>query len=349
MTADERLDLTAAAAEARQFSATFRQVLTEELVLPAKRVEQALVALLAGGHLLLEGNPGTGKRTLGATLARLAGLSFSPVCCTPDMEPADLTGSEQLREDPETGKRTYQHVPGPLFANVSYAENIHLAPPRSLAVLIDSARRRQVGHGHKLKDLPSPFLLVASIAPDLEDTEMALEAGVTDRFLLNLSFDYPGETAEWEIGRRARQPSGQATAPLISPEQLTALQRAASAVELSDEVLGYAWALARATRPGNELAPEFVETWIRLGISPQGLIALVSSAKARALMRGRTSATRRDVYELAPVVFQHRLLGNEEAKAAGLGVDRLISMLLERISIDADYRPEHPLPKGEES
>jgi MoxR-like ATPase len=128
--------------------------------------------------------------------------------------------------------------------------------------------------------------------------------------------------------------------PLISPTELIKLQEATAQVEVPDDVLGYAWALARATRPGNDLAPDFVETWIRLGVSPQGLVALISAAKARALLRGRSSSTRRDLCQVTQAAFRHRLHGNEEARAAGLTVDRLISMLLERISLDGEYRPE---------
>ncbi len=129
---------------------------------------------------------------------------------------------------------------------------------------------------------------------------------------------------------------------MVSAGQLAQWQALVAAVEMPDEVLGYAWALVRATRPGNDLAPDFVETWVQLGISPQGLVALVSAAKARALLRGRAVATRRDVYELARPVFRHRLRGSEEAKAAGLTIDRLLRMLHEKISPEGEYRPLPP-------
>lgn len=337
---DKTPNLTTAASQCRQFFDRFREVLGTELVLPGRLVEESAIGLLAGGHLLFEGHPGLGKRTLAHTMAQLTGLSFANLACTPDMEPSDLTGTEQLREAPETQKRGYEFVPGPLFANIAYIEDIHLAPPKSLAVLVDSMRRRQVGHGRSVQDLPTPFAMIATTSPVSEDTDWALDESVTDRFLLKVSFAYPGETEEWEIGRRASSVASAILDPLISPTELTQLQEATAQVEMSDEVLGYAWALARATRPGNDLAPDFVETWIRLGVSPQGLISLISAAKARALLRGRTSSTRRDVYEVAQPVFLHRLHGNEEARAAGLTVDRLISMLLERISLDGEYRPE---------
>jgi MoxR-like ATPase len=337
---DKTPNLTTAATECRQFFDRFRKVLGAKLVLPGRFVEESVIGLLTGGHLLFEGHPGLGKRTLAHTMAQLTGLSFANLACTPDMESPDLTGTEQLREDPETQKRTYQFVPGPLFANIAYVEDIHLAPPKSLAVLVDSMRRRQVGHGRSVQDLPAPFAMIATAPPASEDTDWALDENVTDRFSLKLSLDYPNETEEWEIGRRASPVTRDIPDPLISSMELTKLQEATAQIAMPDEVLGYAWALARATRPGNDLAPDFVETWIRLGVSPQGLVALISAAKARALLRGRTSSTRRDVYEVAQPVFKHRLRGNEEARAAGLTVDRLISMLLERISLDGEYRPE---------
>ena len=332
-------DLTGAAAECRQYFDQFQKALRQRLVLPTSLVERVMIGLLSGGHLLFVGEPGLGKRTLAAAMAELADLSFANFSCTPDMAPTDLTGAEQYREDPETQKRGYQFLPRALFANIAYVNDIHLAPPKSKAMLTDSMQRRQVGYGPSVQNLPVPFVLIASVPPTSEDADWALAETVTDRFLLEVPFEYPSESEEWEIGRQAHAVSGTTMEPLISAGELTRLQKAASCIEISDEVLGYAWALARATRPGNELAPDFVETWIRLGISPQGLVALISAAKARALLRGRTSTTRRDVYEVTQPVFQHRLRGNDEAMAAGLSVDRLISMLLERISLDGEYRP----------
>lgn len=337
---DKTPNLTTAAGQCRQFFDQFRQLLGAELVLPRRLVEESAIGLLTGGHLLFEGHPGLGKRSLAHMMAQLTGLSCASFACTADMEPPDLTGTEQLRENPETQKRRYEFVPGPLFTNIAYVEDIHLAPPKSLAVLVDSMRRRQIGHGRNVQDLPTPFAMIAATPPVSEDADWALNESVTDRFLLKVSFAYPGETEEWEIGRRASSVNNAILDPLISPTELTKLQEATAQVEVPDEVLGYAWALARATRPGNDLAPDFVETWIRLGVSPQGLISLISAAKARALLRGRTCSTRRDVCQVAQAVFLHRLHGNEEAQAAGLTVGRLISMLLERISLDGEYRPE---------
>ncbi len=333
-------ELELAAAECRQFFDEFHEALAEKLVLPAQLVKLALVGLLTRGHLLLEGKPGLGKRTLAATLAELGGLSFSAFSCTGDLTPLDLTGDEQLREAPEGGRHRYEFMPGPLFANVAYIEDLHLAPPKCLAVVVEAMRSQQLGPGRNVHDLPRPYFLVASVAPDLDDTAMALEASVTDRFAVQLSFDYPGGSDEWEIGRRAGGMAGGDRKALVSAEKLSQWQDAVARVEMPDEVLGYAWALVRASRPGNDLAPDFVEKWIRLGVSPQGLVALTSTAKARALLRGRTESSRRDVYEVSRAVFQHRLRRSEEAKAAGLTVDRLLRMLHERISLDGDYRPE---------
>ena len=252
-------------------------------------------------------------------------------------------GANRIRaisRSPVSQERRYQFVPGPLFSNIACVDDLHRAPAKSLAVLVDSMRRRQVGYGRAVEDLPTPFVLIATVPPTSEDSDWALAEAVTDRFLLEVRFEYPSESEEWEIGRQANAATDRINEPLISAGKLTEFQAAAANVEMADEVLGYAWALTRATRPGNELAPDFVETWIRLGISPQGLVALISAAKARALLRGRTSSTRRDVYEVAQPVFLHRLRGNDEAMAAGLTVDRLISMLLERVSPDGEYRPQ---------
>ena len=339
---DNSLDLTAAAAKCREYFDRFQELLGQRLVLPKQLVEQVMIGLLADGHLLFEGQPGLGKRSVAAALAELANLSFAPVACTPDMDPADLTGIEQFREDPDTGARAYHFMPGPLFSNVLFVEDIHAASSKSLAILVDAMRRRQVGHGRTLQDLPAPFAVIATVPPGSEETDRLLAETVTDRFLLKVSFGYPTGSDEWEIGRRGGAPASKRD-PLISAHEVIQLRKAAATVAMPDEVLGYAWALTRATRPGNDLAPDFVETWIRLGISPQGLTALIAAAKARALLHGRTSSTRRDIYESSQPVFQHRLRGNEEALAAGLTVDRLIGMLQERITLDGEYGPQ-PAP-----
>lgn len=339
---DNSLDLTAAAAKCREYFDRFQEILGQSLVLPRQLVEQVMIGLLADGHLLFEGRPGLGKRSVATALAEFTDLSFAPFACTPDMEPVDLTGVEQLREDPDTRARAYRFMPGPLFSNVLFVEDLHAASSKSLAVLVDAMRRRQVGHGRTVQDLPAPFAVIATLPPSSEETDRLLAEAVMDRFLLKVSFGYPTGSDEWEIGRRGSAPASKHD-PLISAHEVIQLRKAAAAVAMPDEVLGYAWALTRATRPGNDLAPDFVETWIRLGISPQGLTALIAAAKARALLHGRASSTRRDVYEVSQPVFQHRLRGNEEALAAGLTVDRLIGMLQERITLDGEYGPQ-PAP-----
>ena len=340
---DPILNLSATATECCQYFERFREVLRRRLVLPARLVEQGMIGLLSGGHMLFEGHPGQGKCSLAAAMAGHADLSFSSLSCTPDMISFEMTGVEELREDLETQRRRYQFVAGPLFANIAYVGNIQLAPPKCLAVLLDSMGRRKTGHGQSTQDLPVPFCCIAAVPPASDDSDWALAENTTDQFLLKLVFDYPSKSEEWEIGRQANVVRNLAPEPLISSGTLLSFQEAAASVEMPDEVLGYAWALARATRPGNELAPDFVETWLRLGISPQGLVGLISAAKARALLRGRTRSTRRDVHEVVRSVFQHRLRVTDEALAAGLTVDRLIGMLLERISLDEEYRPQQDL------
>ena len=169
----------------------------------------------------------------------------------------------------------------------------------------------------------------------------ALDPSQLDRFLIQSHVRYPTPAEEWEIARRPHSAAGPEK-PLRTPGQLAAFTRAVAAIDTPEAVMGYAWALVRATRPGNELAPEFVERWIKLGISPCGLVALVSAAKTRALLQGRAEPTRKDVHAMALPVLGHRLVGNAEAAAANLSNDRLIGILLEMVSIDEGY----PRPAG---
>lgn len=333
-------DLATIAADCRAFAQEFRAAFGEHIVLPPSVVEHALIALLAGGHLLLEGNPGMGKQTLARWIARSVGLSFSARTFTPDLRGDDFLAVFSSR-GPSGGDCEKDPGLASAATEVFYVEDIDEAPRSTLAALVDAIRHRPVAVEGDAGG-PEPLLVIASRRPAASGSAQPLDPSQLDRFLLQSHVRYPTPAEEWEIARRTRLVAVPGK-PLRTRGQLAAFARAAAAIETPEAVIGYAWALVRATRPGNELAPEFVERWIKLGVSPCGLVALVAAAKARSLLQGRAELTRKDVYSMAQPVLGHRLVGNAEAAAANLSNERLIGILLETVSIEAEYsQPSRP-------
>jgi len=330
-------DLEAIAADCRQFADDFRAAVATRLILAPALIEQVLVALVAGGHLLMEGHPGQSKQTLARLLAEAVGLEFVGTTLTSDLPPEALVGVETVGASSETGEGKLEFTPGMLFANVFYAEGVEAASDWVQAVLFEAMRQGLVGLGSHRHSLPEPFLVVAGVQPVSDEPPAALSPAQLDRFLLQAVVEYPTAEAEHEIAQRWHALSAQGLEPLRRKDCLAAYRRAVGAMPVTANVAGYAAAVVRATRPGNDLGPEFVERWIRLGVSPCGLAALVAAAKGRALLDGRTTPTRKDVCAIARPVLRHRLIANEEAAAASLTVDRLLGMLLDTVSIDDEY------------
>jgi MoxR-like ATPase len=330
-------DDVAAVERCHRLYGRIREELAKVIVGQDDAIEQVLIALFARGHALLEGVPGLAKTLLVSSLAQSLHLSFKRIQFTPDLMPSDVTGTEIIQENLETGAREYKFLPGPLFANLILADEINRTPPKTQAAMLEAMQERQVSAGGQVHRLPSPFFVLSTQNPLEQEGTYPLPEAQLDRFLLYIKVDYPSGAEEWEIARRVTSGRLGEIAAILSAEQIVEIQDLVARVPVCDQVLGYAWALVRASRPGTSEAPEFVNRWMNWGAGPRGLLTLVTCAQARALLNGRYHATIGDVQAVAKPALRHRLAGNYAAQAAGVDSEQLIEMLMEAVPADRHY------------
>ena len=314
-----------------------RDELSKVIVGQDEVIEQVLVAIFARGHALLEGVPGLAKTLLVSSLAQSLHLTFKRIQFTPDLMPSDVTGTEVIQENLETRAREYKFLPGPLFANMILADEINRTPPKTQAAMLESMQERQVSAGGKVHALPAPFFVLATQNPLEQEGTYPLPEAQLDRFLLYIKVDYPSAAEEWDIARRVTTGQQGGIAAIMSASDILEIQQLVTRVPVSDQVLGYAWALVRATRPGSAEAPDFVTRWVNWGAGPRGLLTLVTCAKARAVLYGRYHATIGDVQAVAKPALRHRIAANFAAQAANVGNEQLINMLMEAVPADKKY------------
>ncbi|MBC7351765.1 MAG: MoxR family ATPase [Thermogutta sp.] len=321
-----------------------REELAKVIVGQQRVIEEVLIAILARGHALLEGVPGLAKTLLVSSLAQATHLSFKRIQFTPDLMPSDVTGTDVIQEDPKTGERGYKFLPGPIFANMILADEINRTPPKTQAAMLEAMQERQVTAGGRVYPLPDPFFVLATQNPLEQEGTYPLPEAQLDRFLLYIKVDYPSAEEEWEIARRVTSGQQGTIEPLMTGEELIEFQKLVTRIPISDQVLGYAWALVRASRPGSDESPDFVTRWVAWGAGPRGLLTLLTCAKARAVLHGRYHATIGDVQAVLKPALRHRIAGNYAAQANNLTSDRLIEMLMEAVPPDAKY--EKPSPRA---
>jgi MoxR-like ATPase len=340
MSTTKEQDDIAAVQRCEQAYNRLRDELAKVIIGQSEVIEQVLVAMFARGHALLEGVPGLAKTLLVSSLARSLHLTFKRIQFTPDLMPSDVTGTEVIQEDPETRARAYKFLPGPLFANLLLADETNRTPPKTQAAMLEAMQERQVSAGGQMHPLPAPFFVLATQNPLEQEGTYPLPEAQLDRFLLYIKVDYPSGAEEWEVARRVTTGQLGEIAAVMSGDEILDFQRLVTRVPVSDQVLGYAWALVRATRPGTKEAPEFVNKWVSWGAGPRGVLTLVTCAKARAILYGRYHATVQDVQAIAKPALRHRIAGNYAAQANGLNSEKLIEMLFE--AVPADRRYEKP-------
>jgi MoxR-like ATPase len=334
---EARGDDVAAVQKCEQAYNRIRDELSKAIVGQDDVIEQTLVAMFARGHALLEGVPGLAKTLLVSSLAQALHLSFKRMQFTPDLMPSDVTGTDVIQENLETGARHYKFLPGPLFANMILADEVNRTPPKTQAAMLEAMQERQVSAGGTTHKLPLPFFVLATQNPLEQEGTYPLPEAQLDRFLLHIKVGYPSGREEWEIARRVTTGQMGRIETVMTGDDILTVQDLVTRVPVSDQVLGYAWSLVRATRPGTDEAPDFVNRWVAWGAGPRGVLTLVTAAKARAVMYGRYHATVGDVQAMVKPALRHRIAGNYAAQSQNIGSEQLIDMLLEAIPADRSY------------
>jgi MoxR-like ATPase len=294
-------------------------------------IEQALLGLFSGGNCLVIGVPGLAKTLLIHTLAQVLDLRFSRIQFTPDLMPSDITGTDIIQEDADTGRRTMTFVPGPIFANIVLADEINRTPPKTQAALLEAMQEHRVTVQGRTYTLQEPFFVFATQNPiELEGTYPLPEAQL-DRFMFQVNIGYLSEDDELEVVRSTTAIQSHVFAHAITGPDIIAFQKLVRRVPIADPVARYAVHLVRASRPSSPTAPDFIKKWVSYGASTRAAQYLVLGGKARALMHGRYHVGFDDIRALAHPVLRHRILTNFHAQSERVTTDQLVDKLIEAV------------------
>jgi MoxR-like ATPase len=319
--------------ELRSAHGRIREQIARQIVGQDDVLDQLLIAVFARGHCILEGVPGLAKTLMVNSLARSLSLGFSRIQFTPDLMPSDITGTEVLYEDRNSGARELRFVRGPIFANLILADEINRTPPKTQAALLEAMQERQVTAGGHRHALPDPFFVLATQNPIEQEGTYPLPEAQLDRFLFKIYITYPKPEEERRIYRVTTSATEMEITPTLDGERISALQRVVRRVPVSDHCIDYAMDLVRATRGPDHGGPGYIREWVSWGAGPRAGQALILAAKARAALAGRPSVSVDDVREVAPPVLRHRIVLNYNAQAAGESSDSIVKKLLKDVPV----------------
>ncbi len=294
-------------------------------------LDQLMIALLGGGHCILEGVPGLAKTLIISTLSRSLSLSFNRIQFTPDLMPADITGTEVIQEDKATGSRAFKFLSGPIFANVILADEINRTPPKTQAALLEAMQERQVTVGGERHPLHPPFFVLATQNPIEQEGTYPLPEAQQDRFMFKIQVDYPTYDQEYTIAEKTTVEFDPTVDAVLTGEEILTLQHVVRRVPAAPHVIRHAVDLVRASRPADPTAHDVVRKMVSWGAGPRAVQFLVLGAKARAVLEGRYHAGTQDIRALAHPVLRHRIITNFSAEAEGYTVDRIVDVLLESV------------------
>jgi MoxR-like ATPase len=294
-------------------------------------VDQLLISLFSGGHCVLVGVPGLAKTLLIQTVARTMSLSFSRIQFTPDLMPGDITGTEVIEDDKETGRKHFKFIKGPIFANIVLADEINRTPPKTQAALLEGMQESSVTASGQKFVLDRPFFVLATQNPIEQEGTYPLPEAQLDRFMFQLMLDYPSAEEEKQIVSQTTSTRNIEIQSILDKSQILDFQKLVREVPVPSHVLDKTVKLVTMTRPGREQTPDFVNKYLSWGAGPRASQYLILGSKTRALSQGRYNVEPEDVESLAVPVLRHRIVTNYAAEAEGLGAVDIIQMLLKNL------------------
>ena len=317
-----------------------REEIRKVIIGQSEIVDQLLIAMFSRGHCLLVGVPGLAKTLLVSTIANILQLSFRRIQFTPDLMPSDITGTDVLQDDPETGRRVFQFMQGPVFTNVLLADEINRTPPKSQAALLEAMQERHVTVGSSTYRLPEPFFVLATQNPIEQEGTYPLPEAQLDRFMFNVVVKYPSSAEELMILKQTTGGQKIELTSMLSSRQILALQEVVRKVPVPEHVFVYARDLVRATRPQEPEALDFIEEYISWGAGPRAGQNLILGAKARAILKGRFHVNTEDIREVAFPVLRHRLVTTFHADSENITTNDVIEMLIKNVPVELHERGE---------
>jgi MoxR-like ATPase len=291
-------------------------------------IEKLLICIFARGHALLMGVPGLAKTLLIHALSDLMSLKFSRIQFTPDLMPSDITGTDILQETDQPGRRAYEFVKGPIFANIVLADEINRTPPKTQAALLQAMQENKVNAGNHIFELAQPFFVLATQNPIEQEGTYPLPEAQLDRFMFLIRVDYPGAAEEGRIARETTGGSPTALNKIITGEQVMAFQKVVRRMPVPDHVYDYIVTLVRKSRPTLPDAPDWIKKWVMWGAGPRAVQYLVLGAKARAVLHGSYLVQLDDVDAVAEPVLSHRILTNFHAESEGISSLEIIRRII---------------------
>ena len=316
--------------EFRSMFLTLQSEIAKVIVGHQDIVENVLIALFSGGHVLLEGVPGLGKTLLVRTLSSALSLQFRRIQFTPDLMPADIIGTNMVVEDQATGRREFEFQRGPIFGSIILADEINRATPKTQSALLEAMQEHTVTSGGQVFQLPEPFLVLATQNPIEQEGTYPLPEAQLDRFFFKLIVDYSSRAELKTILDRTTAGSNPQAQPVLNADQIHAAQQLVQQVAVADHVQDYAIRLTLATHTDGEFAPDITNKYIRFGASPRGVQALALAAKVRALLDARYHVSFDDIAAAALPALRHRIMLNFEAQAEGINNDDILTEIIQQ-------------------
>ncbi len=315
-------------------SAAIRAELSKVIVGQNDVIEQVLLSIFTRSHSLLVGVPGLAKTLLISSLAQTLHLSFKRVQFTPDLMPGDITGTEVIHQNPASHERQFRFLKGPIFANIVLADEINRTPPKTQAAMLQAMQERRISVGGVDHALPNPFFVLATQNPIEQEGTYPLPEAQLDRFLFMITVDYPTGEEERAIMKQAGNAADAPLRPVLSAEDIIALQNTVHRIPVAEHVYAYAEKIVRVTRPQTPEAFDFCRKWLTWGAGPRASINLIAAARARAMLNGQPYVSCDDVAAVASPILRHRLITNFSAHSERISPDEIVRRILEAIPKD---------------